>query len=582
MTVRGEDRCGSNGFDTTRYWRRTGAGWVSVLSLRRRIELYVGSLLLLVILYTVVYRWGMAAFEDDPRNWYRAFEIVVQSMTTTGYGQDAPWESLQMTALIVLIQLTGIAYIFVAFPVFVVPWVAEIAEPTPPERIGDLQDHVIIVGYTELSRVLVEELNSSRTPYVIIEQSSSRALALDERGYAVLYGDPSSEETLEAAQIETASTILVDATEHQYIRVVLACDERDVDATVLALVTDPSRAQYLRYAGADEVLSPKHRLGKSLGDKVRNVIELSEDILTDEGSRYPAGELEVAELPIGPDGQLYDETLDAARRLERHGVTVLGVWVRGDFLTSLPPTVHADENTTLLVVGNEGDLDAVEPIVGSNRYRYESGRGPVVIVGAGIVGRTAMGTLERVGIETTLVDREDGQFVDVVGDATTVETLTAADIAEAKTLLIALDNDDDAILATLVARSLADELEIIVASDREASVSRLRTAGANDVLSLPNVVGRMILLRVFDRETMVLGERVSIARVETSDIATETFGRDELETIRDQTGCSVVGLEVDGHLRTDVRDRSLAGSDAVVIAGSQTEVADFLERYTSA
>ncbi|KDE59561.1 potassium transporter TrkA [Halostagnicola sp. A56] len=554
-----------------------------MLSLRRRIELYVGSLLLLVILYTVVYRWGMAAFEDDPRSWYRAFEIVVQSMTTTGYGQDAPWESLQMTAFVVLVQLTGIAYIFVAFPVFVVPWVAEIAEPTPPERIGDLQDHVIIVGYTELSRVLVEELNSSRTPYVIIEPSASRALALDGRGYAVLYGDPSSEETLEAAQIETANTILVDATEHQYIRVVLACDERDVDATVLALVTDPSRAQYLRYAGADEVLSPKHRLGKSLGDKVRNVIDLSEDIAAGSGgTAYPEGELEVVELPIDPSGQLYDETLDAARRLERHGVTVLGVWVRGDFLTSLPPTVHADENTTLLVVGNEADLDAIEPIVGSDRYRYESGRGPVVIVGAGIVGRTAMGTLERVGIETTLVDREDGRFVDVVGDATTVETLTAADIADAKTLLIALDNDDDAILATLVARSLVDGLEIIVASDREASVSRLRTAGANDVLSLPNVVGRMILLRVFDRETMVLGERVSIARVETSDIATEAGGRDELETIRDRTGCSVVGLEVDGHLRTDVRDRSLADSDAVVVAGSQTEVADFLERYTSA
>lgn len=554
-----------------------------MLSLRRRLGIYVGSLLFLVILYTAVYGWGMATFEGDPRSWYRAFEIVVQSMTTTGYGQDAPWESLQMTALMVLIQLTGIAYIFVAFPVFVVPWITEIAEPTPPERIGDVQDHVIIVGYTELSRTLVEELNSSRTPYVIVEPSSNRALALDERGYVVLYGDPSSEETLDAAQIDTASTILVDATEHQYIRVVLSSNERDVDATILALVTDPSRAQYLRYAGADEVLSPKHRLGKSLGDKVRNVIDLSEDLATGgEGTTYPEGELEVVELPVDPDGQLHGETLDAARRLERHGVTVLGVWVRGDFLTSLPPTVHADENTTLLVVGNEADLKAVEDLVGSGRYRYETGRGPVVIVGAGIVGRTAMGTLERAGIETTLVDREEGRFVDVIGDATTVDTLTKANLRDAKTMLIALDDDDDAILTTLVARSLVDELEIVVASDREASVSRLRTAGANDVLSLPNVAGRMISLRVFDRETMVLGERVAIARVETAALATEEFEHDERETIRDRTGCSVVGLEYDGHLTTDDQSRSLAGSDALVIAGSQTDIETFLERYTSA
>lgn len=545
--------------------------------------MYVGSLLLFVVLYTGVYSWGMAAFEGDPRSWYRAFEIVVQSMTTTGYGQDAPWESLQMTALVVLIQLTGIAYIFVAFPVFVVPWIAEIAEPTPPERIGDVRDHVIIVGYTELSRTLVEELNSSRTPYVIVEPSANRALALDERGYVVLYGDPSSEETLDAAQIDTASTILVDASEHQYIRVVLSSNERDVDATILALVTDPSRAQYLRYAGADEVLSPKHRLGKSLGDKVRNVIDLSEDLAAGgDGAAYPEGELEVVELPVDPDGELHGETLDAARRLERHGVTVLGVWVRGDFLTSLPPTVHADENTTLLVVGNEDDLETVEDVVGSDRYRYETDQGPVVIVGAGIVGRTAMGTLERAGVETTLVDREEGQFVDVVGDATTVDTLTEANLRDAKTMLIALDDDDDAILTTLVARSLVDELEIVVASDREASVSRLRTAGANDVLSLPNVAARMISLRVFDRETMILGERVSIARVETSNLETAVLEHDEREAIRDQTGCSVVGLENDGHLATDAHLRSLASSDALVIAGSQTDVETFLERYASA
>lgn len=128
---------------------------------------------------------------------------------------------------------------------------------------------------------------------------------------------------------------------------------------------------------------------------------------------------------------------------------------------------------------------------------------------------------------------------------------------------------------TLVARSLVDELEIVVASDREASVSRLRTAGANDVLSLPNVAARMISLRVFDRETMILGERVSIARVETADLETEELEHDERETIRDRTGCSIVGLEYDGHLTTDVQAQSLTGSDALVIAGSQTDVETF-------
>ncbi|MDJ1430546.1 NAD-binding protein [Halostagnicola sp. A-GB9-2] len=542
-----------------------------MLNLRRRLGIYVGSLLVFLVAYTAAYRFGMASIEGEPRNWVQAFEIVVQSMTTTGYGQDAPWQTLEMTALMILIQITGIAYIFVAFPVLVVPWVADLIEPTPPRQIDEVEDHVIIVGYTELYQSLIEALESGETPYVIVDPSSDRAQRLHERGYTVLYGDPSSEETLDNARVDAAETVLVDASADEYIRVVLAAKERDIEASILALVTDPSRAQYLRYAGADEVLSPKHRLGKSLGDKVRNVIELPEDT-------FERGEeLEIIELPVGPDGDLYGETLDASRRLERIGVTVLGAWVRGDFLASLPADVHADENTTLLVVGNSDDLETAEEIVGSTSYRYNTVRGPVVIVGAGIVGRTAMGTLERAGVETRLVDQEDGPFVDVVGDATTVETLTEANIEDAKTMLVALDDDDDAILTTLVARSLTDQLELIVASDREESVSRLQTAGADDVLSLPNVAGRMITLRVFDREIMTLGERVTLTRIETSTLETDELEQLDPEAFRARTNCSIVALEDEGELVTHIEDRSLERIDALVIAGTETAVADLLE-----
>lgn len=52
--------------------------------------MYVGSLLLLIAAYTLTYRWGMAVYEGEPRTWYHALEVVVHSMTTTGYGQDAP------------------------------------------------------------------------------------------------------------------------------------------------------------------------------------------------------------------------------------------------------------------------------------------------------------------------------------------------------------------------------------------------------------------------------------------------------------------------------------------------------------
>jgi len=78
-----------------------------------RIALYTGSFLALTAAYTWLYQWGMAMLEGDARTLIHSLEVVVQSMTTTGYGQDAPWESTEMTIFMMVIQLTGIACIFV-------------------------------------------------------------------------------------------------------------------------------------------------------------------------------------------------------------------------------------------------------------------------------------------------------------------------------------------------------------------------------------------------------------------------------------------------------------------------------------
>lgn len=144
-----------------------------MVKLTRRLAVYVGSLLFLIALYTLTYRWGMAVYEGESRTWYQSLEIVVQSMTTTGYGQDAPWETLEMTALVLLVQVTGIAYIAVAIPQFVVPWLETLVQPTPPEEIDRIDDHVVVVGYTALCDTLVDELEANGTPYVILEDERS-------------------------------------------------------------------------------------------------------------------------------------------------------------------------------------------------------------------------------------------------------------------------------------------------------------------------------------------------------------------------------------------------------------------------
>ncbi|WP_290809929.1 TrkA family potassium uptake protein [Halovivax sp.] len=539
-----------------------------MVRLTRRLAIYVGSLLALVVLYTLAYRWGMATLEGEQRTWYGALEIVVQSMTTTGYGQDAPWETLEMTALMVLIQLTGIAYIFVAVPLFVVPWLETLVQPTPPEEADALEDHVIVVGYTDLCGSLVADLASTGTDYLVVEEDEERAQDLHQDGLAVLHGDPATSETLDAAQLEAARAVVADTTERGYISTTIAMERRG--ARVLALVVDPSRARYLRYAGADEVLSPKHRLGKALGDKVRPVvdpgaagIELCED-------------LQVREYVLSNESELVGDPLVACRRVEATGATVIGAWVRGDFLRTLSSDVRTGENTTLLVAGPDSTLDAAEELTGTPGVPYRPQREPVVVAGTGIVGSTAVGALERADVETTIVDRRDGDPVDVVADVTTEEGLLDAEIRDAGTIVLALDDDEEAILATLVARELNPGLEIIVASDRERNVGRLRDAGADYALGLPNVAGWMITRRVFEQEVMTFADRVRIRSVDPWNLVGERIDRG---AVRDRAGCDVVAIDRDDGLRPVADETRVEADDRLVIAGSEREIERYREAY---
>ena len=542
-----------------------------MVRLTYRLAGYLGSLLLLIGVYSIAYYWGMATLEGAPRPWYQALEVVIQSMTTTGYGQDAPWETLEMTALMMLIQLTGIAYIFVAVPLFVVPWLQTIVQPTPPEHASELTDHVIIVGYTDLCDTLVDELVASGTPYVILEADDDRAQELHEDGLTVLHGDPTTEDTLDAAQVDDATAVVFDATDQELTRAVLAVEDRDPEATVLVLVTDPSRARYFRYAGVDEVLSPKHRLGKTLGDRVRDVVA------PDLGDELELGEaFDVVEFLVDPESDLFGETVASSRRLEQTGATVLGAWARGDFVTSLSERVRIDENTALLVAGTESELDAVAELTDSTGHRYRTAGDPVVVVGSGLVGQTTHGSLERAGRETVVVDREPGDQVDVVGDATTEEALLEADIEIAGTLVIAVESDDDAIHTALTARELNPDLEIIVGANSAASLSALRTAGAEYVLALPNVAGRMITLRIFEHEVMPLGDRLHLRRMDLPGLVGETLSTAEL---RQETGCTVVGLERNGELHSDVDGRRFGDDNGLVVAGTDRQLGRFRDEY---
>lgn len=119
--------------------------------------------------------------------------------------------------------------------------------------------------------------------------------------------------------------------------------------------------------------------------------------------------------------------------------------------------------------------------------------GHVIVCGWGRVGREVARFLASAGRAVVVVDRDADRLVDiphlnVQGDVTDDETLIAAGIDRAATLVAALDTDADNLFLTLAARSLRADLSIIARARNESSEPKLRRAGADRVVN-PQQIG---------------------------------------------------------------------------------------------
>ena len=139
-------------------------------------------------------------------------------------------------------------------------------------------------------------------------------------------------------------------------------------------------------------------------------------------------------------------------------------------------------------------------------------RGDVVVAGMDVVGRAVTTALSNAGFEYATIDLVERPIVDVVGDATEREVLREAGIMDAGTIVLALPDDMAAIFATFAIRELNPRIEIIARANEHENVSKLYRAGADYVLSLAAVSGRMLASIVLDEEILSPGTQLKPIR----------------------------------------------------------------------
>ncbi len=538
---------------------------------QRRVIGYFALLVLALLGTALAYQWGMMVYEGRPRTYLDSLQFTVEMFTTTGFGGDARWVSPQMQAFIIVTDLLGMALLVGALPVVATPLLEQAFANEAPTTLEAVSDHVVICSYTTRAEVLIKELEARDVPYVVIEPDRERANELYGDGYRIIRADPESKEGLTAARLTSARALVADVSDRVDASIVLAAKELASDVPVVSVVEKPEQSRYHRLAGADHVISPRPLLGRSLAAKVTTALraDINEAIQIDD-------RLRLAEVSVRTGSDLAGSTLADSGIRERAGVNVIGAWIRGEFDPSPSPAVTLQRGTVLLVAGRSDQLERLVDVTQSSVRRFGTGR--TVIVGYGQVGQVVADELDDAGLRYTVVDQVEVEGVDVVGDATKPETLVEAGIEGANTVVLAMPDDTTTEFATLVIRDTAPNIEIIARIETDANVSKTYRAGADYVLSLATVTGRMSAARLIEgRDVLSLEQQVGVVRLSAPGLVGRTLGQ---ANVRDRTGCTVMAVERDGDVITDIGpNTAIEPDDELVIVGTDERIRAFEETF---
>jgi voltage-gated potassium channel len=549
-----------------------------------QIAIYFFAFGLLIALYTYIFHLFYPILENKPLSWVNALLFVVESMTTVGYGDLLPFNNDLTMLLSIQIMISGVIMIFIVVPLLLAPFLTTLLAPTPPKKTPHvLHGHTVVFGYDQLTHSVIDSLMISDHDIVIIEQDKATALEIAtryrRRAY-VIWGDYADPNTWTAAHIANARYIVICKDERQTASIVLGIRGLAI-GKIIAVVDKLSLSGYLRYAGADYVISPKHTTGKILARNA--VLNLSSKDVQDIPGydrikinlEHAAGqELRLINIPVVFGCRAAFQSLGDLDLFGRFGITAPFIWKAGKFIPDPGNDVVIDNTTSLFLFGRAGSIvTAIQDVFNSDGCSDAL----AVIAGFGDVGRGAYEELRASGISCMVVDAKPQGMEQVIGNAEDEGVLTTARIDEARFCIVALNDDDVNIFTTLMARNLNPVIRVLSRANDPASVQKLYRAGADYVALLPMIGGQTIARIVLDGYVTILldlpnGDIVVMKRVTRDDAGSVGW-------YFRKTGVRIIGIESpERSIVAPSPDEVLLFSDDIVAVGNTEQLKKFIRQ----
>ncbi len=492
-----------------------------------------------ITIYTILFHFIME-YEGRQYSWVTGFYWTLTTMSTLGFG-DITFTSDPGRAFSVIVLLSGIVFLLIMLPFtfirfFYAPWLESQAHSRTPRKLPEgTENHVIMTNYEPIAMSLIRKLSQYDLKYVVAVQDTQAAAELLNMNVRVVIGELDKTETYRKLRVEKAAIVFVNNDDMLNTNITATIREVSESVPIITIADAPDSIDILELAGATHVYQFTTMLGVTMARRAHGVSAQANIV----GSM---GSILIAEAYAAQTPYAGKELIKSGLR-EKTGVIVVGIWQRGNFEIPRPQTV-IHPNSMLLLAGSEEHFRRYDEFVGSVRT-YED---PVVILGGGRVGQAAAETLEELGIDYRVVEKNRDSIKDgnkyVLGDAADVHTLERAGIStESPTVLITTHDDDINIYLTIYCRKLRPNIQIISRAIRDRNISKLYSVGADIVISYDSM-GANRIFNILKPDVMLMpteGLNVFKARV-TASLTDKTLAESQ---IRRKTECNLIATRSD-------------------------------------
>jgi Trk K+ transport system NAD-binding subunit len=539
----------------------------------KRLARFLAALLFMIFIYTAIFHFIME-YEGQRYSWITGFYWTLTVMSTLGFG-DITFTSDLGRSFSVLVLLSGMISLLILLPFtfiqfFYAPWLeAQSNARAPRELPEDTHDHIIITHYNPISSALMEKIKQYNYEYVLLVNDLENALEYHDQGYKVVFGELDDPETYLKLRIKQAAMVVTLGTDMVNSNISNTVREIAEEVTIVATANSADSIDILKMAGCNNVIQMGDKMGRSLSQRT-----IGQDSRVHVIGRFD--KLVIAEA-MAYETPLVGKTLKESGLRERMGINLVGIWERGEFLKPHPDLLIKNESV-LIMAGSSDQLRTYD----DHMTIYRASDEPVIIVGAGRVGRGVAESFDERGMDYRIIDQNPDRMKDdkryILGPAEDFSILEKAGIRKAPCILITTHDDDMNIYLTIYARKLRPNMQVISRSTLQRNVSTLHRAGADFVLSYATM-GANAIFNILERnDVIVIAEGLNVFTVETP---SALVGKSLMESlIRQKTGCNVLSIKKDGQQNISPEpDVQIPEKSEMVLIGTTEDEKKFMDAF---